>query len=67
MTANASGAPNVVCAQLRDALLTVDLPRRQAIHMDAAVERLVHAYAGTSETVSVEMTVTAAVFSLTFA
>ncbi len=48
MTASATGAPAVVCAQLRDALRGSDLTPRLAAHLDAVVERAVHAYRGTA-------------------
>ncbi len=67
MTASATGAPAVVCAQLRDALRGSDLTPRLAAHLDAVVERAVHAYRGTAESVTVTLQVTDDVFTLAFA
>lgn len=67
INATVTGAPNAVCADLRQTLRAADLPTREASHLDAVVERLVHARAGRAETVTVTLTVTANTFTFTHA
>lgn len=66
MTATAEGAPNQVLSELRASIRdNEELTMRERGHLDAVVERLVHARAYGKESITATLEITNEVFSLT--